>query len=304
MEPGDVAPVETGECTDIYYIETGMYDVNGYGAVYAIDGDRPAIVDTGIGTNHERVLDGLAEVGIGREDLEVIATTHVHLDHAGGAGHIAAKCPNATVYVHGIGAPHLVDPTKLVEGTKAAVGEQWQYYVEPKPVPEERVEEIDDGDAIDLGDRELIAHHAPGHAPHQVVFELPSDDAVFCADAAGIYVPDLDRVVETSPPAAFDLDEVLDDVETIRRLDPGTLLYPHFGPAPTDGRLDEYERVITDWFETVKATREELGDDDAIVDALLEETDEELIDVWGEHKARPEREMNIRGVLIALDRAD
>lgn len=301
MQPGDVELVETGECTDIYYIDTGMYDTNEYGSVYIIDAERPAIVDSGIGTHHDRILSGLSEVGISLEDLEVIALTHVHLDHAGGAGHIAKECPNATVYIHESGASHLIDPTRLVEGTKQAVQDQWQYYIDPEPVSEDRVKSLTDGDEIDLGTKTLVAHHAPGHAPHQVVFESPTDSAVFTADAAGIYVPRLDRVIQTSPPPRFDFEGVIEDVEMIEELSPSTLLYGHFGPAQTADRLSVYKDVITEWFNTVQDRRAEYETDEELVEALAAEQDEQLREVWTDHKAEAEMKMNTRGVCTYLD---
>jgi glyoxylase-like metal-dependent hydrolase (beta-lactamase superfamily II) len=298
MAPGDVFDVE--QCSDIAYVDTGMYDTGEYGSVYVVDADRPAIVDTGIGTNYERILGALDERGIAQDELAAILVTHVHLDHAGGAGYIAEACPNADVYVHEIGAPHLVDPERLVEGTKKAVGDQWQHYVEPKPLPEDRIVELEDGDEVDLGSRTLTAHHAPGHAPHQVVYEDHADDAVFTADAAGIWVPSQDRVRETSPPPNFDLEQAVTDVELIRRLDPDVLLYAHFGPGPddVDAVLRQYEQVLRDWVETVKHEVVERGSEEAAIDHLSATTDVET--VWGEQKAREETAMNVRGVLHYL----
>ncbi|NHN46790.1 MBL fold metallo-hydrolase [Halostella sp. JP-L12] len=302
MEPGDVWTVTAGDCTDLYYVDTGMYDTGEYGAVYVLDAERPAIVDTGIGTNYEYVLDALDEAGVAPEDLEAIAVTHVHLDHAGGAGYLAEACPNAEVYVHESGARHLIDPSRLWEGTKGAVGDQIEFYAEPEPVPAERVTELTDGDAIDLGDHELIAHHAPGHAPHQVVFEDPANDAVFTADAAGIWVPSIDRIKETTPPPQFDLEGALADAEMLVDMDRETLLFPHFGPKAADGVLAEYTDVLTDWVRAVERVRDELGDDDAVIDHFVAEN--EMEDVWGERKARGETAMNVRGVLRYLDRRE
>jgi glyoxylase-like metal-dependent hydrolase (beta-lactamase superfamily II) len=299
MEPGDVRTVTTGDCTDLYYVDTGMYDTAEYGAVYVLDAERPAIVDTGIGANYEYVLDALDEAGIAPEDLEVIAVTHVHLDHAGGAGYLAEACPNAAVYVHESGARHLTDPSRLWEGTRGAVGDQIDFYAEPKPVPEERVTELTDGDVIDLGDHELVARHAPGHAPHQVILEDPANDAVFTADAAGIWVPSRDRIRETSPPPQFDLEGALADAEMLVDLDRETLLYAHFGPKDADGVLTEYTDVLTDWVRAVERVRDELGDDEAVIDHFVAENETE--DVWGERKARGETAMNVRGVIRYLD---
>ncbi|MFC7075009.1 MBL fold metallo-hydrolase [Haloarcula halophila] len=298
MAIGDVFEAE--HCEDVYYVDTGMFDVEEYGSVYIVDAERPALVDTGIGTRYENVLDAMDEVGIAPVDLDVIALTHVHLDHAGGAGHLVAACPNATVYVHGSGARHLVDPERLWEGTKRAVGDQIQYYVEPEPIPEDRIETIEDGDEIDLGDHSFEVVHAPGHAPHQVVFSDPAIDGVFTADAAGIYTPSTDEIHVTSPPANFELETALEDVERIQALDPETLLYGHFGPAQTDDRLAVYADKLAEWVAEVAEVRADLGDDDAVVDHFVEtvETD----DVWSDHKSRAEVAMNVRGVLVALDR--
>lgn len=304
MDPGDVRTVETGECSDIYYVETGMFDTTGYGCVYICDTDRPTIVDTGTGTNYMLVLAGMREVGIYPEDLEVIALTHAHLDHAGGAGYLLKDCPHATAYVHEAGAPHLVDPAALIEGTKAAVGELWDYYVEPEPIPEDRLETITDGDELSLGDRYLIAHEAPGHASHQVVFESQADDAVFTADAAGIYVQDLDRVEPSSPPPTFNPDQVKADVDMIADLNPSTLLYPHFGPAPTDNRLEEYKAVIEEWVETVTDAATDAEDMESLAEEFAEEAPADLHDAWSEHKARGEAAMNVRGVWQYLDYID
>ncbi|MFC7156592.1 MBL fold metallo-hydrolase [Halomarina halobia] len=304
MAIGDLYEVGTEACEGCYYVDVGLYDRPAYGAVYVVDAERPAVVDTGMGTHYGAVLAAMERLGIAPEDLAVIAPTHVHLDHAGGAGYLARECPNASVHVHGIGAPHLVDPERLVEGTKRAVGDQWEFYADPLPVPEERVVTLADGDAIDLGDRELRVHHAPGHAPHQVVFELPDASAVFTADAAGIYVPAIDAVEPTTPPPNFDFDQSLADVEMIESLDPETLLYAHYGPAPADGYLAAYANRLVDWVAEVEAVRADLGDDAAVAEHFADATAARMGDVWGERKARGEGRMNARGVLRYLDVRD
>ncbi|SDQ22645.1 MBL fold metallo-hydrolase [Natronobacterium texcoconense] len=303
MEDGTLTEVTAGDCSDLYYVDTGMYDTNGYGAAYILDADRPAVVETGIGTNHERILEALDELDIAREDLAVIAVTHIHLDHAGGAGFLAEACPNADVCIPAVGSSLLADPGRLVAGTKSAVGEQWQYYVEPEPIPEERIVELEDGDVIDLEDHELRVHAAPGHAFHQVVFEDPANDAVFTGDAAGIWVPDRERIVETSPPSDFDLEQCLEDLETLKTIDPDVLLYTHFGPRyvgdDLDEALEEYATVLSEWVETVEETREDLADDEAVLEHFATST--EMADTWGDHKASAEARLNVRGALGYLD---
>ena len=256
-------------------------------------------MDSGIGTNYERVLAAVEEVGLDPTDIEVVALTHVHLDHAGGAGFLVDEC-DADVYVHEIGAPHVVDPGRLWAGTKQAVGDQIQFYVEPEPVPEERVVELEDGDRIDLGDRALDVHHAPGHAPHQVVFHDAANDAVFTADAAGIYDIGRDQLFPTSPPPNFDPEQCQADVETIRAIDPGVLCYPHFGATETGDLLSRYADRLAEWVDAVADKRATL-DEEAVVEHFVGEADAER-DVWGAEKADAEVAMNVRGVVTALDR--
>lgn len=302
MAIGDVFTVTTGDCSDLFYVDVGLYDTPEYGSVYVLDAERPAIIDTGLGARYEVILDALDEIGIAPGDVAVIAPTHVHLDHAGGAGYLAEACPNAEIAIHEIGAPHLVDPSRLVEGTKRAVGSRWQYYADPKPVPEDRIRELTDGDVIDLGDHALEVYHAPGHAPHHAVYHDPANDAVFTADAAGIYVPQRDEVRPTTPPSNFDLEKSLADVETIQGIDPGTLLFGHFGPRQTGDTLDTYARVLPEWVEHVAEARADLEDDDSVVEYFVEQAD--TADVWGAEQAAAETEINVRGVLVALDKGD
>jgi len=300
MAIGNVHPIEHAGVADYYYVDVGMFDTPAYTSVYIIDADRPAVVDTGIGTDNEMVMRALQQLDIQPDELQVIAPTHVHLDHAGGAGFLAESCPNATVVVPAVGAPHLIDPTRLVEGTKRAVGDAWAHYAEPKPVPADRVREGTDGDRIELGDRRLEVHHAPGHAPHQAVYYDPAADLVFTADAAGIYVPELDAVTPTTPPPNFDLDQCLQDVATLQRLEPSVLCYSHFGPVPTGDRLAEYAAVLEAWVATVTDARERLDDDEAVIEHLIEQS--ELADIWGPRRAAANTALNVRGVLHYLDK--
>lgn len=298
MAIGDVFEIEG--CSDLYYVDTGMYDTKEYGAVYLLDAEQPALIDTGIGTRYENILDALSEVGIAREELAYILPTHVHLDHAGGAGFLAAECENATVKTHDIGVPHLVDPSRLIAGTKAAVEDQWEYYAEPKPVPEQRIEGLTDGDEIDCGDHTIDTYHAPGHAPHQVMFHDRTIDALFTADAAGIWVPSVERIRQTSPPSNFDLEGCLADIETIRKISPEILCFGHFGPREyEDALMDEYARVLREWVGTIEVKRAELDSDEAVIEHFVAESD--MADVWSERKVRAEERLNVRGVLAYLD---
>ncbi|RAW45136.1 MBL fold metallo-hydrolase [Halorubrum sp. 48-1-W] len=301
MNAGEFEPVRG--VPDLYFHDVGMFDTDGYGSVYVYDAERPAVIDTGTGANRETLFETIEAIGIGREELAWILPTHAHLDHAGGAGHLTVRYPDAEVALPERGVRHLVDPEALVAGTKSAVRDQWQYYDEPEPVPEDRITGLAEGDRIDLGDRELVVHEAPGHAPHHAVYHDPDAGVVFTADAAGIYVPEVDTVRQTSPPPQFDLDQCLRDLETIADLDPAYLCFGHFGPREYDRRLiDEAKRAYVEWVEAVRAKREGLGDDEAVIEHFEEASTD--IEFWNPERARAEANLNARGVLAFLDRGE
>lgn len=294
----ELSEVTEGQCSDIYCLDIGLYDTPQYGASYIIDADRPAVVDTGTGLNYDLLAKALPAIGISNDALEVIALTHVHLDHAGGAGLLASDCPNADVYVHEIGAPHLVDPTQLIAGTKHIVGDLWAYHVEPQPIPEHRIESTRAGDIIDLGDRMLESFYVPGHAPHQVAFYDETSNALFPADAVGMWLPAQALVTVTTPPPNFNLNTWLDSHETLRTVDAGTLLYPHFGPREADTAINDHEQLLKQWVDDIQAKRE-IMDDDAVIEYFLEES--ALRKALGDPAGSIPTQFSVQGVMNYLD---
>lgn len=299
MAIGDVYEVESAP--GWYYVDTGMYDAERYGSVFIVDAERPAIVDSGIGTDRDRIRSGLETVGIEPSDLEVIVATHVHLDHAGGAGFLSAET-GADVYVHESGANFLREPDSLWEGTRSVVGSEIQHYTEPEPVDPERLVELQHGDVIDLGTTTLEAHHAPGHAFHQMAFHDPGAEMVFCGDAAGLWAPGLERVAPTSPPPGFHLEKAVADAEMIADLDPRTLGYGHFGAVPTGDKLETIAELLPKWVDRIEAKRAELDSEEAVVEYFVEQTD--LHEAWGERRAEGQVDLDVRGVLHYLDEQD
>ncbi len=291
--------VTAGKTDDIWYVDVELFDTTGYGSVYLITGDEPAIVDTGTGRNYQTILDGLAALGIAPEELSAILLTHVHLDHAGGASPLVDACPNADVYIHESGVRFLRDPTRLWEGTKQVLGERIAYYREPDPIPKHRIIELTDGETVTLGNRKLDVHHAPGHAFHQVVYHDRPSNGIFTADAAGIYLPSIGRIRHTSPPPGFNFEGCLEDIEMLESLDSTALYYGHFGDQPTEDRLTEYRNVLTEWVESVAEKRTELGDDEEVIEYFV--THVETTETWREAHARGEERMNVEGVLHYLD---
>lgn len=245
-----------------------------YTAAYLLDAGEPTIVETGPTTSLEPVASGLERLGIGPEDLAHIAVTHIHLDHAGGVGRLAARFPKATVWVHERGAPHLADPTRLVASATRLYGERQMasLFGPVDPVPVDRLRSLADGDVLDIGNRALDALHTPGHAPHQVALVDSATGAVFTGDALGIHLPDVPALRPATPPPDFDVELAVDSIERIRARARSVLLFAHFGPIEEIDRVcDLAKRRIREWASVVRLALDETDDADEVARILTEE---------------------------------
>jgi glyoxylase-like metal-dependent hydrolase (beta-lactamase superfamily II) len=259
--------------SDIYRLDVPMFGMTGVNSPYVLDTPDPVLVDTGPADTAESILDALDALGIAPAELAYIVPTHAHLDHAGGAGHLAPVCENATVVCHPKAVPFLTDEAKLdhlAASVERAIGMS-EPYGEPRVIDRERCLVLEDGDSLDVGDRELQVIDAPGHAPHQFCLYDAVSDVLFSADANGMYLEDGHR--PTTPPPDFDLDSA---VETLERLpDPDTLCYAHFGwgdPGEGTAELRAYAEMLHTFVGQVETARDEHGDDvTAVANALREE---------------------------------
>ena len=250
-----------------------------YTAAYLLHGNEPAIVETGPTTSVPHVVAGLERLGVGPADLAHIVLTHIHLDHAGGAGTLCDRFPNATVWVHELGAPHLAEPARLVSSATRVYGElQMASLFGPvTPVPAQRIRGLADGDVIRLGDRSLTAAATPGHAKHQVALVDSTSGAVFTGDALGIHPPDLPMLRPATPPPDYDLEQAIDSIERIRSLAGELLLFSHFGPVREVDRIcDLASKRFRDWTEAVRLAMQRTGDLDDIVHVLEAESRRDL----------------------------
>jgi glyoxylase-like metal-dependent hydrolase (beta-lactamase superfamily II) len=201
-----------------------------------VEDGRAAIVDTG--TNHSvpGVLAALAAKGIAREQVDYVILTHIHLDHAGGAGLFLQRFPNALLTVHPRGARHMADPSRLVAGTVAVYGaaETKRRYGELVAVPRERVLETPDRASIRLAGRELVFHDTPGHARHHVAVRDTRSGHVFTGDVFGLSYRELDHdgrqfIFATSSPVQFDPEPYHRSIDLITRLHPKAVYVTHYG---------------------------------------------------------------------------
>lgn len=305
-------PLDLG--ADVFALDTLMGGYEGITAGYLIRGSRPCLVETGTATSAGRVVDQLDQLGVGRDDLVTVVVTHIHLDHAGGAGHLAEAFPSATVVVHEAGARHLADPSRLMASARRVFGDGVVADVlgELRPTPGERIRSLGDVGSIDLGDgRRLDGFHAPGHASHHVglVDSLTGD--LYVGDAAGIYVPDTEDIRPATPPPDFDLELACRSIQRFRELAPTRLLFSHFGPVSDVGStLDRSEEELRLWVELVAQTRRDGLTVDHAVGQVVERTQQRYAtfladpDRVAKFEALSSTAANVAGILRFLDRVE
>jgi glyoxylase-like metal-dependent hydrolase (beta-lactamase superfamily II) len=252
---------------EVYQIDTLMAGYQRITAGYLIRADRPCLVETGTAPSAPVVRDALARLGIGPSDLATVVVTHIHLDHAGGAGDIARMFPAAQVVVHEHGARHLADPSRLMASVRMVYGDELdQLFGMLAPTPAERITAVGQTGTIDLGGgRRLDSHHTPGHARHHVGLIDSLSGDLYVGDAAGVYIPDTGDLRPATPPPDFDQATALDSLRTFAALRPARLLFSHYGPvAAVQETLDRAAEEINVWVdETRRARRQGLDLDHA-----------------------------------------
>ena len=226
-------------------------------AGWLVPGAEPVLVETGSQSSVPVVLEALRGLGMGPADLAGIVVTHIHLDHAGGVGDLARAFPNATVYVHPVGARHLADPARLVASAGRVYGDALDtLYGRLDATPEERIRALEDGEAITVGPgRVLTAVHSPGHASHHLALHDSESGVLFAGDAVGVRLPDVGVLRPATPPPDFDLDLAVNSLRQFAARRPSSLALAHFGVLDGDPQdiLGEAEDAMRDWAAVAEA---------------------------------------------------
>ena len=250
-------------------IDTKMHGFAGVTAAFVVRGEKSALVETGPKSTVDNVVSALEDSSI--ESLDAIVVTHIHLDHAGAAGTLASLFPDATVYVHEVGAPHLVDPAKLWASASRIYGDQMeQMWGGIDPIPQERIHVLNDGDKVDLGGRTLQAIETPGHAYHHHAFLDDATGTVFTGDAVGVRLQGIDVIRPATPPPEFHLEKAIASIERIRKLGAERLALTHFGPVERspDELCDEGIEALNAWADWVRSARIETRDLDEVAQVV------------------------------------
>jgi glyoxylase-like metal-dependent hydrolase (beta-lactamase superfamily II) len=200
-----------------------------------------AIIDPGPSSTLPRLRAELKESGLSMADVRALVLTHIHLDHAGACGTLVREHPDLRVYVHERGAPHMVDPAKLLASVTRLYGDAMdRLWGEVRPVPAGAIVTLTGGERISVGGRGLDVAYTPGHASHHVSYFAADAGIAFVGDAAGVRLNPGGFILPPTPPPDIDLDVWRDSLARIGRWHADTLFVTHFGPyAPSAAHLTE-----------------------------------------------------------------
>lgn len=297
---------------DVDYVRPGLACCH-----LLVDGDQAAFMDTGTSRSIPRLLAALEAQGLGPECVRYVCPTHVHLDHAGGAGQLMALCPNARCVVHPRGARHLIDPSRLIEGSRAVYGQAVldQLYGEILPIDEDRMIVVEDGARLRLDRLELEFVHTEGHARHHYCAIELDRGHIFTGDTLGISYRDFDTgqgafVFATTTPVQFDPAAWRQSIQRLENYRLETACLTHFGQvgevpslmAQLSRSLDDFEALALSLADSPRRTE---AMSEALLDLLCRRLDEH-----GDGHTRAEREtllhmdvwLNVMGMEVWLDR--
>ena len=290
----------------------------GHAASHVIeDSGRAAFVDVGTNFSVPYLLAALEALGIARDAVDYVFLTHVHLDHAGGAGKLLQQLPNARAVLHPRGAPHMIEPAKLIAGSKAVYGEErfGRLYGELIPIPATRVKVVEDGERYHLGGRELELIHTPGHALHHYAVVDRAHACIFPGDTFGISYREMDSargafITPATTPSQFDPEQLVASVDRMLSYSPQAMYLMHFSRVTDVPRLAQMLKAQI--HDLVRIARQHANAQDryAAIRAdmlnlwlgLAHEHAAALSDAQIETLLQSDLDLNTQGLMVWLDR--
>ncbi len=247
----ELKPIQLNE--RIHLIDGHDLGIKERTGIYVIQEEEITIVETSASPSIKYVKEGLKALGISLDEVKYIIVTHIHLDHAGGAGLLIQECPNAKVVVHPKGARHLADPSRLIAGAKAVYGDKFSALFEPiLPINEDRLLVKGEGDKLTIGPNcQLEFLDTPGHANHHFSIYDPISNGMFTGDTVGVryeqLIPDgVQLFLPSTSPNQFSPEAMKRAIDRFKKMQLDVIYFGHYGMAKEP---NEVYRQVSNWLE-------------------------------------------------------
>lgn len=277
-----------------YRIEIFDKRIDSLFAIYFINEGNGVLIEPGPASMIPHIQEALKQLGM--TDLGFIIPTHIHIDHGGAIGSLSQLFPNAKVFVHPKATKHVIDPSRLIESTKMAFGDDFEDRYGPIiAVPESQMGIPHDEEVISINGRELQFFHAPGHAPHHIAILDRKTEGLFCGESLGVPRRGLEAIpLPTAAPPSFDMEEYLKTIEKLRQLRPKLLFYSHDGTGKNPEKLISTvaENTITVGNIILKSLKEEES-----VEAVNERLTEQICNRFNKDEADIIWTMTVHGYI-------
>jgi glyoxylase-like metal-dependent hydrolase (beta-lactamase superfamily II) len=249
--------------------------------------DGVTLIDPGPASCLAALEHGLRDRGLTLRDVRTLLLTHIHLDHAGATGAIVERVPDIKVYVHERGAPHMIDPTRLLESATRLYGDQMDSLWGPfLPVPSANVTALQGGEHIAIGGGSLEVAYTPGHAKHHVSYFDAHDGTAYVGDTAGVLVAG-DFLIAPTPPPDIDIEAWQQSINTIEAWSPVSLFLTHFGPvSPARAHLARMRETVAGSAETARKMLADGGSDEVLAKQYGERLRQDARKALTEHDAK------------------
>ncbi|MEX2595044.1 MAG: MBL fold metallo-hydrolase [Anditalea sp.] len=258
----------------IHIIDLNFLQENQTIAAFLIETNKgPILIETGPESTWTQLEKGINMLGYQPADIKHVLLTHIHFDHAGAAWKLAES--GSTIYVHPIGLPHLASPERLWNSAAQIYGKDMErLWGKMKPVPEDQLKEIHQGEYLQLGDLTIKALHTPGHAVHHIAWQL--DNIIFTGDVAGVKI-NQGPVVPPCPPPDIHLENWIASIALLKEQNPKQIYLTHFGRVDEpQAHLDELEEILINWANWMKPHYEHQNDPKRITPKFMDYTKNQL----------------------------
>lgn len=221
--------------SNIYCIDTHDLNRDERTSAYVLVDEKIALIETSASPSVPYIMEGLKELNISLEEIEYLIVTHIHLDHAGGAGLFLQGCPNAKFVVHPRGASHMIDPSRLIASAKSIYGQAFDELFDPiVPIAADSVIEMNHGEELPLGKYKLTFYHTEGHAKHHLSMHYSATNGMFVGDTTGVRYPEMDDeaidlIIPSTSPNQYDPETMEKSIQFYESMNVSELYFGHYG---------------------------------------------------------------------------